>query len=435
MDETTYRKTVKIPVHHATTKLKYSILDNLTARLTHAVRLINARITKTVEKRGKTPERRSDIRKHTKDIEELTGLSASFVQQCEDKVLWAWKQYRETHREWKHQMSKAKDDSKWKTKLKKREPSYPFTSKDSKLSKIPTRFDERTGKLQKADVELTGWVIHISTLKKGKTVNILLNPSKWHKKQLEKAEEIKTFEIVWHAERNNFMIHITCEYQAPSTTRKGVAGTDLGIKRPISAVLINEEGFQGFDTIQSEKKEKIKELNDRISHLQRLEKWEVLKKLRHKRKRVAEHHDRMLTKEFAKRTQGRVAIVGNPAYIHYHNFKGNGDRTGRKILQNWSFSRQVQIIEHEKTKAGCETLVIREWGTSSQCWKCSSKIERPVGGNYQKSLCPERGEYDADFAGSMNIAKRGISSLCDKSSDPYWENLAGAIDDIARNRG
>jgi len=62
------------------------------------------------------------------------------------------------------------------------------------------------------------------------------------------------------------------------------------------------------------------------------------------------------------------------------------------------------------------------------------KIERPVDGNYQRSLCPECGEYDGDFVGGMNIAKRGISLLCNKSSDPYWENLAGATDDIAQNK-
>ncbi len=87
-----------------------------------------------------------------------------------------------------------------------------------------------------------------------------------------------------------------------------------------------------------------------------------------------------------------------------------------------------------KLRLVVKPLIIREWGTSSKCWKCSSKIERPIDGNYQRSLCPECGEYDADFVGGMNIAERGISLLCDKSSDSHWEDLAGATDGIARNR-
>lgn len=433
MDEETYRRTLKIPVHYATTGKKLSILRNLTARLTHAVRTINRRVRENVENGGESPETRGDIRRHSQDIGELTGLSAGFVQQCEDKVLWAWRQYQKVHRKWRYLMSKAGNGTKWKKKLKRREPSHPFTSKRSRLGKIPVRIDRRTGELQKADLKLTSWVAHISTLKKGQIIDVLLNPSDWHKKQLEEADEIKSFEIVRHKNRDRFMVHVTCEYQAPRSPRRGITGADLGVKRPISAVLIGREGFQGFNTLRSEKQEKIQKLNDRVSHLQRLEKWEVLKKLRHKRRRVAEYHDRMLAKRFAEETRRYLAIVGNPAYIRYYNYRGNNNRTGRKILQNWSFGRQVKMIEHEKGKTGHKTVVLNEWGTSSGCWKCSSKIERPVDGNYQRARCPDCGEYDADFIGGMNIAKLGISLLCEKSSEPFWQDLAGAIDDVAQN--
>ncbi|MEF8835151.1 MAG: hypothetical protein V5A76_03255, partial [Candidatus Thermoplasmatota archaeon] len=92
-------------------------------------------------------------------------------------------------------MEKAREGTRWHRKLKSREPSVPNPGKSNK--KIPTPFDYRTGKVQSTkDLDLTEWVLHISTLKKWKTIDVLLNPSEWHKEQLERAEEIKTFEIV-----------------------------------------------------------------------------------------------------------------------------------------------------------------------------------------------------------------------------------------------
>jgi len=179
-----------------------------------------------------------------------------------------WRSYKELRREWEFMVKRAKKGTKWYKKLLKREPSPPCTSKRSKLRKVPTWFDNRTGEIQKASIKLTEWVAHISTLKKGETVDILLNPSERHKEMLEKAEKIKSFQIVKKNEK--YYVHVLCVYRVSSPELKGVAGVDLGLNRPLSAVLI-DKGFH-FNILQNGKKEKLKELNNRVGHLRRLEK-------------------------------------------------------------------------------------------------------------------------------------------------------------------
>ncbi|MCW3991435.1 MAG: hypothetical protein NWE79_01910 [Candidatus Bathyarchaeota archaeon] len=312
-------------MHYLTTERKLRILDRLTARLTYAIRIFSAEI----EKSGQIPRTRRDVRRYSRVVREKTGLSSGFIQQAEDKTLWMWRSYDELHREWRKMLNRAKQGTRWHRKLMKRKPSKPCSSKHSKLKKPPTRFDVRTGEIQTASLALTGWVVHISTLKKGETMDVLLNPSEWHEKMLEKAEKIRSFEIV--KRDGKYFIHVLCEYRTSFSPARGVAGVDLGLKRPLSAVLV-DEGFH-FKILHSGKEERLRPLNDRISHLRRLEKWNVLKKLRHRRRNVAEHHDRMLAKAFAGVSKGYYAFIGHPRYIRYHKFRGNGDRVGRRMLQ------------------------------------------------------------------------------------------------------
>jgi len=269
-------------------------------------------------------------------------------------------------------------------------------------------------------------VIHISTLKNGETIDVLLNPSEWHIQMLEQAEKIRGFEIV--KKNGRYHIHILCAYRAPPSTLRGVAGVDLGLKRPLSAVLI-DEGFR-FTILQSGKEERLKPLNDRISHLRRLEKWEILKRLRHKRRYVAEHHDRMLAKEFAEISEGYQAFIGHPRYIRYRNFKGNEDRAGRRRLQGWSFLRQADYIIHEKAKLGDGAETVNEWWTSSRCWRCGAKVERP---KQSRIVCENGHQYDADFNGCMNILQRGMTRLKAKTPAAQSLNGAGATVDRALN--
>ncbi len=418
-----YLSMLRIPVHYLTTKRKLSILDRLTARLTYAVRLFCAKI----EMSGQIPQTRRVVRHHSSYVREKTGLSSGFIQQAEDKALWMWLSYEELHREWKRKLDKAKTGSKWHRKLLKREPSTPCNSKRSNLKKIPTRFDVRTGEVQRTSITLAPWVVHISTLKKGETIDVLLNPSEWHKEMLEQAEKIRGFEIV--KKNRKYYAHVLCEYRVPSHPPMGVAGVDLGLKRPLSAVLI-DTGFQ-FSILHSGKKEHLKPLNDRISHLRRLERWETLKKLRHKRRYVAEHHDRMIAKEFADISKGYQAFIGHPKYIRYRMFKGNEKRRMRKMLQGWSFLRQATYIIHEKAKLGDVAETVNEWWTSSKCWICGARVKRP---KQSRIICENGHQYDADFNGCMNILRRGIARLRIKTPASLLAlNGAGATVDMALN--
>ncbi|MFP4609287.1 MAG: hypothetical protein ACLFNY_06895, partial [Candidatus Aenigmatarchaeota archaeon] len=324
------RKTVKVPIHFRTTKKKMSYLDNLTARLTYAAHLLCEKINEE----GFIPSNTYDVRRYSEYLEKETGLSTGFIQQVEDKVLWMYKQYKRNHEKWEWAMSNAREGTRWYKKLEQREPALPDPKRHNK--KIPTFFDYRTGRIQRTeDLDLTRWVMHISTLKKGETMDVLLNPSDWHEEQLEEADEIKSFEIVHHPERDcKYMVHITYEYESNDAWTSHVCGVDLGIERDLSAVLIDEDGIERFNILQTCKSERLKELDDRISHLRRKEKYGVLRRLRSKRQNVAKDFDRKLAKQFAEMIpDGTTVFFGNPRDIRYNKYRGNGDKVGRKLLQ------------------------------------------------------------------------------------------------------
>ncbi len=427
-----YVKTVKIPIHYDTTDKKLSYLDNLTARQTYAVQLFCEKLNKE----DIVPRYRSEVREFSDYVKEKTDLSAGLIQQAEDKVLWMYKQYKESHDKWEWLLSKAKEGTRWYRRLKQREPSVPNLKKSN--SKVPTPFDNRTGEVQRTDdLDLTDWVVHISTLKKGDTIDILLNPSNWHEEQLEEAEKLKTFEIVHHPEREcEYMIHIVCEYKSDTVQTGSVCGVDLGIKRDLSAVLIDDNGLEQFTIIQNDKSERLKELDDRIAHLRREEKYNALKKLCNKRERVAEDYDRKLAKQFAELLpDGTTVFFGSPRYIRYNKFKGNGNKTGRKLLQHWSFSRIIDQCVLKLNETGKNGEKITEWNTSRLHYKCGKKVERPFDNSFQRIKCSTcDDELDAEFNASVNIAVKGISQHSDKSieSDTFWQNMAGATADIAQ---
>ena len=426
------QKTVKVPVHHRTTDKKLSYLDNLTARLTYAVQLFCKRLNEN----DRVPEYRSDVREFSEHVKKETDLSAGFIQQAEDKVLWMYKQFKKKHDKWEWLVEKAREGTRWHRKLKDREPSVPNPDKSNK--KMPTPFDYRTGKVQRTeDLDLTEMIVHISTLKKGETIDVLLNPSDWHKEQLEGAEEIKTFEIVHHPERGcEYMVHIFCEFEIQTARTRAVCGVDLGIKRDLSAVLIDDDGVKQFNIIQNEKSERLKELDDRIAHLRREEKYEVLKKLRNKRERVAENYDRKLAKQFAESIpDGTAVFFGNPKEILYNKYRGNADKAGRKLLQHWSFSRIIDKCILKLNETGNVGLMAKERNTSRLHYKCGKQVERPYDNSFQRIKCSTcDDELDAEFNASINIAVKGISQYSDKpiESDNLWQNMAGAIDELAR---
>ncbi|MBS7615502.1 transposase [Candidatus Bathyarchaeota archaeon] len=363
-------KTVKIPVHYMSTKRKLSILDGLTARLTYGVaswsRLIGAHDIRT----------RSQLRDRLleAEIKGQTGLSAGLVQCCGDTALWMWRSYEEQHRAWsrKLKIAEKRGDEIWVKKLLKREPCRPFTNGNNR--KTPIWFDYRIGRLERTEnIKMTKYVIRVATLKRGEWVTILLNPARYHIGLLERGA-IKSFQIV--KKEFKFYVHVKVEYQVHERPIAGVMGVDLGVKRHAATVLLNGEKLtpKSFLTLHDgEKKHHLDRLNRLVSQLQHVKKYEALKRLRHKRKRVAQHFDRLFAQKLTDLSEGCLLAVGYPKGIKYQNFKGNGKRRLRRLLTRWSYGRIIRFIEEERAERGLLTKVVDERWSSRTCWKCCSK--------------------------------------------------------------
>ncbi len=165
------KKSLKIPVHYGTTNTKVGILYRLTSRITYCIMLISELIDKD------TKLDRATIRKlvRSSDIEERTGLSYGFRDQCIDKVIWTWRSYKKLHRDWEKK------------------------------------------------------------LEKGKTIDIPLNPAQYHLNQLKNAE-IDDFEIV---KRNKkYYVHISITKFVEDKPISSIGGGDQGLNRTIAVVLL-----------------------------------------------------------------------------------------------------------------------------------------------------------------------------------------------------
>jgi len=420
----TATKTVRVPVHYETTETKLRKLEKLTARHTHAVRLFCEKINEN----GDVPKTRQDVRGYTPEVTAEVNLSSGFIQQAEDKVLWMYRQYRKAHETWKRKLSKVKKGMTWYNKLLKREPSRPCTSKRSKLRKIPIRLDYRTGNVKEVNLKLTNLLAEISTLKKHERMALLLNPSQHHIQEL-KYGKIKDFELIKKGRK--YYANFSVQYDVPIQTIQTIQGVDLGVRRDITSVRLPLTPANFQIVRRAEKKSELKKLNDRISHLRREELWEVLKKLRNKRRNLAIDHDIKLAKEFAATCHNSLVVVGNPEYIAYNHFKGNGDKVGRRVLRDWSFSRTADWIVHQCKKQGIIAVKLNEWWTSSKCYRCSGKVQRTK----SRIVCKKCGmKYDADFNASINILQRGRAQLESESSKLHKileQNLAGAADEPA----
>ncbi len=135
------------------------------------------------------------------NIAAKTGLSAGFVDQCIDKVLWAWRSHKDRYKEWRYrydraleELRNAGDDEREKMenrvkKLEKSRPSPPVFD-----HRVSCRFDCHIGAIQHGENSLLLWM-HISALEKGVTMDVPLNPSHWHLKQLEGAM-VDDFKII-----------------------------------------------------------------------------------------------------------------------------------------------------------------------------------------------------------------------------------------------
>lgn len=393
-------KTVKIPIYYATTKQKLDVLNRLTARLTYGVHLWSQIIeANDIRTRGGLRKR-----KFEREVRGQTGLSAGFVQCCADTALWTWRSYRRLHREWERKVKRAqrRGGERWLRKLMKREPQPPFSN--GLRHKIPIWFDYRVGSLEESNaIKLTPRLVRISTLKRGERVSILLNPAKYHLGLLERGD-IKSFQFVKRGKK--FYVHVKVEYEVQDQPVRAVRGIDLGINRAAATVLLrpDEPLRRGdFSVIRDgEKTHRLNELNQRVARLQRLKKWEALKRMRNKRRRVAEYYDRLMAKRIAEISSGCAVAIGYPKGIKYENYNGNGKRNLRRLMTRWAYGRIIRYTAEECAERGIEVVALDERWTSMTCHRCGSRNTERLA---QSILhCYDCGlTYNADFNGAINI--------------------------------
>jgi putative transposase len=393
-------KTVKIPVHHATTKRKLGVLNRLTARLTYGVHLWS-RIIEVNGIRTRSGLRR---REFEREVREQTGLSAAFTQCCADTTLWMWKSYQKLHYEWERRVRQAQQngDERWLRKLMKREPRPPFSN--GCKHKIPIWFDYRIGSLEEAEeIKLSPRVVRISTLKRGERVTVLLNPARYHLNLLKRGE-IKSFQIMKRGKKFYVHVKIGCEVQDQPV--RAVRGVDLGIRRSAATVLLHPSKplCRGdFSVIRDGKKtHRLNELNRRVAELQQLKKWEALKRMRNKRRRVAEYYDRLTAKRIAKISGGCVVVVGYPEGIKYENYRGNNKRKLRCLMTRWTYGRIIRYTIEECAEQGIEVVVSDERWSSRTCHRCGSRNTERL--TQSVICCYNCGlTYNADFNAAINI--------------------------------
>jgi putative transposase len=402
------QKSLKIPVHYDTTNTKIGILDRLTARITYCIILISGLITEGTEIDRKT------IRKIVKDndITSKTGLSAGFIDQCIDKVIWSWKSYRALHKDWENKVNRAEkriastrdDNEKEKReksldKLLKREPSIPYFEE-----KTPCRMDYRTGNVQWGKGKFSPLWIRISTLEKNKRIDIPLNPSQYHLNQLQNAE-IDDFEIV---KRNNkYYVHISITKVVEDKPIRSIGGIDQGLNRSLAVVLLETPVPREELLLDAAKRDLLDKYDEIISSLQESMKWDKLRELRNKRSNVATYHDWCLANEVAEFTDGSLIAIGNSNF-RQTQFLGNGMPTLRKRIGKWSYGRQRTFIALKRAERGYATKLREEYGTSRECHCCGSLLTtRKWQENSSYILCHSCGaKEDADLNAAYNIAFR-----------------------------
>jgi putative transposase len=404
------QKSLKVPIHYNTTKIKLDKLNKLTARITYCIRLISGLIT---EETTITIDR-PIIRKLVKDneIAAKTGLSAGFIDQCIDKVIWAWNSYKRLHREWEKNIKRAQEriqsargeearekGEKSLQKLLKREPKKP-----SFQEKISCRHDYRTGRVEWGKGKFSPLWIHISTLEKGRTIDVPLNPSQYHINQLKNGEiDIDDFEIIKFNKK--YYVHISITKVVEDKPINSIGGIDQGLNRTIAVVLLTNPIPHEEHLLDVAKRELLDKYDAIISLLQEAEKWDKLRELSNKRANLSTYHDWCLSNKVAEFTEGSLIAIGNTPF-RQTQFRGNSMPTLRKQIGKWSYGRQRKMIAQKRAERGYPTLLEDEYNTSRQCHICGSMLTtRHWVDGYSWILCHSCGaKIDADFNAAYNIS-------------------------------
>lgn len=289
-------------------------------------------------------------------------------------------------------------NQKYLTKLMKREPSHPAFDE-----KTPCRIDYRTGRIEWGGNSFVLWM-HVSTLQKNKPMDIPLNPSRYHLKQLEGAV-IDDFEIIKHGKK--YYAHVSISREILEKPTSSVGGIDQGLNRTIATVLLDDDMPQEELLCDREKQNLIDKYDSIIADLQENENWRKIRKLRHKRFNVAVYHDWCLANHVAEYTQGYMIAIGNTKF-RQTQYRGNGMPGLRKRIGKWSYSRQRKYIALKRAERGYSTKLIDERYTSKTCHACGSRlVERKWIDGSSYILCHSCGlKDDADLNAAHNIALR-----------------------------
>jgi len=418
-------KTAQIPVHYGITKHKFSILNSLTARTTYGV-WVWSKLFKEHKLKGSYGDRRS-FHEYVKEQVRLGGVMA---QCCFDTAAWMWSGYREAHMTWRRNVAIARRENEWRwlRKLLRREPQEPFTN--GMQSKVPIWFDSRFGAIEKSKhLKLCPYVAHVSTLRRGEKLTIPLNPAKYHLDLLEQGT-VKSFQLV--KRDGKYCVHVKVEFQVPDQSVYAVRSIDLGVKRSIASVMLRpNQPLRSRDfSIQTDglKRDRLNRLEKRIAELQQAQKWEPLKRIRHKRLHVSEHYDRLAAKQVAASSQKSLVVVGYPKGIKYENFKGNDKPKLRKALARWTYGRQIRYIQEECAKLGVPTEAPDERWSSRTCHRCGSRnTERITQSIFHCWDCELI--YNADFNSGINIGSRFLLKATTRQAT---DDLAYARNEQAR---
>jgi len=414
--EVRIQKTLKLPVGELS-KTKLDMINRLTARLTYAIQLwleINKREMITSMAKAEC---------YRKEIQARTGLNAAFAQATRDKALWMYRSYYKLYCKWswrvrklEHQLTRTRDH-KFKRRLehklyrlKQREPSEPTIAR-----KVSVMFDQRIGKIERSrrakHFEL--WA-RVSTLKRGEALELPLHSYPYADKYLRSKEwTVKSFQLVKNYQLKRWEVHIVVEREFTPRVPRSIVGVDLGIRKLATAVRIDAGGIRDPVSVEKEKHKwffkRMQRLNNRIAKLQRLEKYEMLKKLRNRRRNLAENFRRKLVCDFvAGLKRGDIVAIGIPKRIRDElGYKGNGNRVQRKRLNRWSFRRQAFWIRMKTLEQGIVAVELNERGTTHRCCRCGSKmldLENRV------LRCTRCGlTIDRDVHGALNIAMRALN--------------------------
>lgn len=89
--------------------------------------------------------------------------------------------------------------------------------------------------------------------------------------------------------------------------------------------------------------------------------------------------------------------------------RAKGKRMNR-IVSSMPYYRLTQMISYKAGWEGIPVRFVKENHTSKLCHRCGAEGRRPFQGLFK---CPNCGlEYNADLNGAINIAKRGLETIC-----------------------